>query len=209
MHGLTNYRVMLALVGRRSYATCPTLHQQLAISRTRCVARASLVSGSKFSDAALAAGRLHHQGHDLVAAFAGERDEFALRVAKQTARQPALVAGREHDHAIAALGDAHQVHGRNGDLFGRTLHGEELGDELLMDQPSQAFLAPQQPRGDLEADPRAVAVGDGDAVQRLGDLAVPIAARARRLAMEGGVEDLGDLVVGERLDRIVEDSPQR
>ena len=77
-----------------------------------------------------------------------------------------------------------------------------------MDQPAQAFFAPQQARGDLEADPRAVAIGDGNAVQRLGDLAVAIAAGAGRLAMEGGVDDLGDFVVGEGLDRIVEDVPQ-
>ena len=47
-----------------------------------------------------------------------------------------------------------------------------------------------------------------DAVQRLGDFAVAIAARHRRRAMERGIEDLGHFVVGERLDRIVEDAPQ-
>ena len=97
-----------------------------------------------------------------------KRYKFALGVAEQAARQATLVTGHEHDHAVAAAGRSSRGSSAYGDLFGRTLHGKQPGDELLVDQPPQPFLAAKQTRGDLQADPRAVAVGDGNACSAAG-----------------------------------------
>ena len=148
---------------------------------------------------------LDDQGGHFAGRVAGNRDEFRFRIADQAARQTAGVARQEHDQAVASRRMVDDIRRVDFRFAGDHFDGHQPIEQIAAEDAAHPFAAAQHAGSDKQLHLRSVAVRGGEVRHLFARGMHALGGGFRRfLRAESGVENIGDFVIDERLDGIVE-----